>query len=191
MALAERVEGHDQVADIRKAENTLLIVVEDRDLRQTDRAAALLHLSRLYSKIGQPFKAEIHCKRALPLVRGSEHGWLKDLRKSAKVSLKVDTGPELRLNIEELLKAGNESRKGPWRYINRQLEVDLKRPTARANPAPGDTEAKRWRIQTRNGTRPHPSHVVHLEERSRAQAFLPISEGSERECLLKGAEALF
>lgn len=125
MALAESVEQGATSDKIQNAERALRIVADDTALRATDRAAALLHLSRMYARTSQRFKAETHFAAAEPLVKNSEHGWLKDLAESAKP--KEDSGPELRVDLEDMLAKTRQAGEKPWKSITRSLETDLKK----------------------------------------------------------------
>jgi hypothetical protein len=127
MAWAERVETPKQLQEIENANKYLQEVVDMDEPRPTDKAAALLHLSRLYSRIGDSFRASLLYRRAEPLVEASEHGWLKDLLETARASLTGDVGFEMRINVEELLRAANERKAKPWVYVNEYIEADLKR----------------------------------------------------------------
>jgi hypothetical protein len=112
---------------VKEAETALKEATDDDNLRPTDRGAAHLHLSRLYTAIGQPFQSAIHFDRAKPLVAQSEHGWVKDLLTTTEKGLKGDTGPELRINIQDLISLARDHQEGPWDYISKFLDIDVKR----------------------------------------------------------------
>ncbi len=126
IAFADQVTRPDQQAEIEKAVETLGSVATDEDMRDVDRAAAYLHLARLYSRIGQHFKAEHHRGLAAPLVDKSEHGWIKDLESETRTYLKGDSGSELHVNVDDLLQQGSGSEKGAWKHIIDFVESDLK-----------------------------------------------------------------
>lgn len=127
MARADRVHETGQQAEISDAETAFAAVLKEPALRATDRAVAHLQLSRLYSRIGQPFRAAVHYDRALPLVEASEHGWVKDLQRTAKLALTTFPGPELTVDVKELTEAAKAKNLDPWSYITRYIDVDLKR----------------------------------------------------------------
>lgn len=129
MALAEAVTSENDQEGLLKAERALLRVAEDMELRPTDRAAAQLHLARLYARVDQRFKAAHHVNAVSDVVDQAEHGWLKDLFSLAKSGL-GEVGPELRLNLEEELRKFKEQNNNDqhfWKYITGELETEAKR----------------------------------------------------------------
>ncbi len=127
MAWAEQVRGSGDTGWIRDAENAFGEVIKADDVRVIDRAAAHLHLSRLYSKIGQPLKAAVHYDRAELLAKDSEHGWIQGLSEVAKRELRTSLGPELNLNVKDLMTAGREKNVDVWPYIADFVDTEVKK----------------------------------------------------------------
>jgi hypothetical protein len=128
MAYAEGVTKAGQVSEIGDAERALIHhVIEEETARVTDRAAAHLHLSRLYSRIDQPFKATVFYERAAQLVEDSEHGWTKELREITGKLLRESLSSTFTLDIQELLDRAKKEKIPALPYIEKLVDTQIKR----------------------------------------------------------------
>jgi tetratricopeptide (TPR) repeat protein len=123
-ALAENIRDRNQLAEIRGAEAAFdQVPANDAHLRKTDRAAAILYSSLLYSeKAGDTYTASVYFDRAKPLFQNSEHRWLKTLADKAEKALWSDRGFTCTFDIEKLLHEGKTNKpKQPWSYVTEHI----------------------------------------------------------------------
>lgn len=80
-ALTDLGNQNDAEADrlYGEAEEKFKKAIDDEEVRDTDRAAAHLFLSRLYLRRKDIWRASAHFSHARPIVEKSQHGWLKNL----------------------------------------------------------------------------------------------------------------
>ncbi len=129
-----------QGVNFLNAEDAFTRVFQDEDVRATDRAAALLHLSLMYSKTGLKTKAGVHFDRAMRLVELSEHGWIKVLARNVGKEL-GDRDVIWTFNATNALELARNNGEPAWASIKKLADIEVRKRLLRLSPSGLDTEA--------------------------------------------------